>query len=149
MNDFTHDNSVLRICVDSVNNYAASGRVFSRRLVEPVEFTDLSSLFLRLEQLFDRHNFPQAFQRTRVIVRDTLWQDDAAADDISGGMSEEMVSAQRGAMSTFDIRVISRRNATWQGSIDWLDGSARQEFSGTLELLHMVVARIAGPSENP
>lgn len=143
MNNFTHDNSALRICVDSVSNYAASGRAFSRRLVEPIEFADLSSLFLRLEQLFDRQNFPQAFQRTRVIVHDTLWQDDAAADDVSGGMSEEMVSAQRGKIATFDIRVTSRRNATWQGSVDWLDGSARQEFSGTLELLRLVVAKLA------
>ena len=147
MNDFTHDNSALRICVDSVSNYAAAGRAFSRRLVEPIEFSDLSSLFLRLEQLFDRQNFPQAFQRTRVIVRDSLWQDAAAAANASDGMSEEKVSAQRGEIATFDLRVVSRRNATWQGTVDWLDGSARQEFSGTLELLRLVVAKLAVPGE--
>ena len=147
MNDFTHDNSALRICVDSMNDHSVSGRVFSRRLVKAIEFTDLSSLFLRLEQLFDRQRFPQAFQRMRVIVRDTLWQDAASAVDASGGMSEEMVSAQRGTVATFDLRIISRRNATWQGNVDWLDGSARQEFSSTLALLRMVVAKLAGLGE--
>ena len=144
MNNFTHDNSVLRVCVDGVNDHATFGRVFSRRLVETLEFTDLNSLFLRLEQLFDRQNFPQAFQRTRVIVRDTLLQEAAAAADASAGMSEDMVSAQRGAVATFDLRVTSRRDATWQGDVDWLDGSARQEFACSLELLRMLSAKLAG-----
>ena len=147
MNDFTHDNSALRICVDSVSDYAVSGRVFSCRLVEPIEFTDLSSLFLRLEKLFDRQKFPLAFQRTRMIVRDTLLQDAVPAADACCGMSEEMVSAQHGAVATFDLRVISRRNATWQGSVHWLDGSARQEFSGSLALLRMITAKLAGPDK--
>ena len=144
MNDFTHDNSALRICVDGESDHAVFGRVFSRRLVEVIEFTDFSSLFLRLDQLFDRQDFPQAFQRTRVIVRDTFLQDAVAAVDVSAGMSEEMVSAQRGAIATFDLRVISRRSATWQGSVDWLDGSEKQEFFSSLELLRLVDKKLAG-----
>ena len=147
MNEFTHDNSALRICVDGVSDHAAFGRVFSRRLVEVIEFADLSSLFLRLDRLFDRQGFPQAFQRTRVIVHETLLQDAAAAADAASGMSEKTVSAQRGAVATFDLRVISRRNATWQGIVDWLDGSEKQEFFSSLELLHLVNEKLAGSGE--
>ena len=149
MNEFTHDNAVLRICVDGVSDHAASGRVFSCRLVEVMEFSDLSSLFLRLEQLFDRQNFPQAFQRTRMIVRDTLLQEAAAAADASAGMSDKLVNAQRGVIATFDLRVISRRNTTWQGSVDWLDGSERQEFFTSLELLRLVDEKLAGSGKMP
>lgn len=148
MNEFTHDNSFLRVCVDRLSHHTAAGRVFSRRLVEPMEFEDMSSLFLRLEQLFDRQNFPQAFQRTRAIVRDTLWQDTAAADP-AGGMSGETVNAQRGALATFEILILSRRNATWQGRVDWLDGSEAQEFSGSLELLRLIDAKLTGSGETP
>lgn len=147
MNEFTHDNAVLRICVDGVRDHAAFGRVFSRRLVEMMEFTDLSSLFLRLEQLFERQDFPQAFQRTRVVVRDTLLQDAVAAADAASGMSEKTVGAQRGAVATFDLRVISRRNTTWQGSVDWLDGSEKQEFFTSLELLHLLDEKLTGSSK--
>lgn len=146
MNEFTHDNSSLRVCVDRLSHHTTAGRAFSRRLVEPMEFEDMNSLFLRLEQLFDRQNFPQAFQRTRVIVRDTLWQDTAAAD-LAEGMSEETVNAQRGEIATFTILVASRRNATWQGSVDWLDGSEKQTFSSSLELLRLVDAKLNGSGD--
>lgn len=148
MNEFTHDNSSLRVCVDRLSHYTVAGRVFSRRLVEPMKFEDMSSLFLRLEQLFDRQNFPQAFQRTRVVVRDTLWQDTTAAG-LAEGMSEETVNAQRGEMLTFTILVVSRRNATWQGSVDWLDGSGKQEFSSSLELLRLVDEKLTESGEKP
>ncbi|MBR3703994.1 MAG: hypothetical protein IKM11_00680 [Oscillospiraceae bacterium] len=141
MTEFNLNNSSLRVCVDRVNGCAAAGRVFGRRLTAPILFDDLSSLALRLDQVFDQQNFPQAFQSHRTFLREKDWEESAVAD-LSDGMSEEMVNAQYGAIATFEILMVSRRNSSWQGMIDWLDGRERRNFYGYLELLRLLSERL-------
>ena len=143
MTELNLNNSALRICVDRVAHRAVGGRVFGRRLSEPVTFDDMSSLSLVLEQLFDEQELPQAFQRTRTFLREEE-NESVGVSAAQDGMSEETVSAQRGEIATLEVLVISRRSSTWQGVVDWLDGSERQEFSGYLELLHLIDRRISG-----
>ena len=59
-------------------------------------------------------------------------------------MSEELVKVQYGVIATFEILMVSRRNCSWQGMIDWLDGNVRQEFYGCLELLRLINERLSG-----
>ena len=42
--------------------------------------------------------------------------------------------AHTGALATFAVRLIFRQNASWQGSITWLEGEAEQSFRSVLEL---------------
>ena len=137
MTELNLNNSSLRVCVDRVNAGAVSGRVFGRRLTAPIAFDDLSSLALRLDQVFDQQRFPQAFQRPRTFLREND-REENAVDDLSDGMSEDMVNTQYGVIATFEILMVSRRNSSWQGMIDWLDGGERQIFYGYLEMLRLV-----------
>ena len=143
MMELNLNNSSLRICVDRVAHRAVGGRVFSRRLAEPVAFDDLSSLSHVLEQLFDEQALPQAFQNARTFLKEEQTESVgvSAAED---GMSEEWISAQHGEIATLEVLVISRRSSTWQGAVDWLDGGERQEFSGYLELMRLIDQRISG-----
>lgn len=143
MTEFNLNNSSLRICVDRVNGSAAAGRVYACRLTAPILFEDISSLALRLDRVFDQQNFPQAFQNSRTFLRENDWEE-SAVSDLSEGMNEEMVNAQYGAIATFEILMVSRRNSSWQGMIDWLDGGERQSFYGYLELLRLVSERLTG-----
>lgn len=140
MSGFNHNNSSLRICVDRAFAQTVSGRVFSQRLTKPIPFADLSSLVLRLEDVFRQQNFPQAFQRSRTFLRDEK-EDSFAAGEPSQGMGAEQVGAQRGELATFEVLVLGRRSSSWQGTVDWLDGGARQEFASFLELLRLVNER--------
>lgn len=141
MTRFTHDNSVLRFCVDRAEKNTISGRLFSRRLTQPIEFSNLSTLVLKLEDVFDQQGFPQAFQRARVFLREER-RVEYAAPELSQGMDAAYVSAQRGAAATFEVQVLTRRNSSWQGRVDWLDGQGRQEFSSCLELIRLVYSRL-------
>ena len=143
MMELNLNNSSLRICVDRIAHRAVGGRVFGCRLAKPIEFDGMSSLAFVLEQLFDEQDLPQGFQRTRTFLREEQAQP-IGFDELQEGMSEEMVSAQRGAIMTLEVLVLSRRSSTWQGTVDWLDGSGRQEFSGYLELLHLIDQRVSG-----
>ena len=102
----------LRVCVDQSDGSRISGRVYSQRLTHPMAFSDIGSLVLRLDEVLEKQNFPQAFQRSRTF-------------------------REREILSTFTLYVISRRNASWQGWVDWMDGSPRQQFASALELIRM------------
>ena len=39
---------------------------------------------------------------------------------------------------TFVIKVLNTQNATWQGTIDWLEGERSEAFRSALELIKLV-----------
>lgn len=39
---------------------------------------------------------------------------------------------------TFIIKVMDQQNATWQGSVTWVDEQREQYFRSTLELLKLI-----------
>lgn len=146
MPGFNHNNSTLRVCIDCVKGRTISGRVLSRRLTETYHFPDLNSFVLQMEAVFDAQNFPQAYQRIRTFLR-TEDKGTLAAADPSSGMTEEEVNTGRGEVATVELRVLSRRNSTWQGTVNWLDGNVIQEFSSYLELMHIADEKLFGKTE--
>lgn len=137
--NLTHIDAGLRVCVDSAENGQLSGRVYSKRLIEPISFRDIGTLLLKLEALLDHQQFPQAFQRTRTFRKRMDPAEVPVSCSWENGMPTEVVEAAVGSLFTFQIYVISRRNTTWQGKIDWLDGAgAAQDFSSVLELIKLI-----------
>ena len=55
--------SALRVCVDHAGGGYLSGLVYSQRVTEPIPFTDIGNLLLRLDEVLEAQNFPQAFQQ--------------------------------------------------------------------------------------
>ena len=141
MSAFNHMNSYLRFCVNEAKSQQIQGKVFSQRFIRPVEFSDLGSMILFLEEVFDRQNFPQAFQSTRTFV---ISEKDMSnvAEEPGQGMTPAVVRAARGAVATFDVLVASRRSSSWQGYVEWLDNGERQEFESFLELTHLIDQRL-------
>lgn len=137
-----HQNGLIRVCVDDIAGNRVSGRVYSQRLTSPMAFLDLGGLLLQLEELLETQNFPQAFQRIRTFSPDKLPE---RSDGVlpEGAMSPEEVSAASGKRATFILHVLTRQNATWQGTVDWLCGGEPDAFSSDLEFLKLVERRIA------
>lgn len=131
-----HHNGVLRLCIDQATGGHISGRIYSRRLSAPLSFSDMGSLLLQLEQLMDSQNFPQAFQRIRSFAKEgpqyppSLLPEDA--------MSPETVAEAQGALATCTLRIITRKNATWQGDLVWSGQEDPVSFSSDLEFLTLV-----------
>lgn len=132
-----HYDAAIRVCVDQAEGGHIIGRAVSRRLTAPIFFSDIGSLLLQLEEVFNQQNFPQAFERTRSF---TQGQGTSVpiAEDLDSGMTQEEVTSAQGSRATFALYVITRRNTTWQGFVDWLDDSPRQEYASVLELLKVI-----------
>ncbi|MCD7947768.1 MAG: hypothetical protein LUG13_05660 [Oscillospiraceae bacterium] len=129
----------MRVCVDQVDGTNASGAVYSRRLNAPMQFSDLISLFLQLDDLMNQQRFPEAYQSLRTFSDEKHYlPPDLAAEDPNSGMDEEFVHSIYGKHYTFSIYVASRRSATWQGALRLLDNIDTIPFSSMLSLLHLI-----------
>ena len=53
---------------------------------------------------------------------------DLVAKDLNSSMSGRGGRPPGAKQPTFQLYVITRRNTTWQGFLDWLDGTPRQEL---------------------
>lgn len=129
--------AALRVCVDRAECGRLSGRVYGQRLTAPIVFIDFVDFLLRVEAVLDAQAFPQAFERTRVF-RPLCTDGVPAAERIEEGLPAAAVSAAWGEVSTFTLHVVTRRNTTWQGFVDWLDGAPPQEYASVLELIKLV-----------
>lgn len=47
---------------------------------------------------------------------------------------------------TFVIHILNQQNATWQGTVTWLDGKRTQPFRSALELIRLMDG-VIGPDE--
>ncbi|MDR0469577.1 MAG: hypothetical protein LBH09_06340, partial [Peptococcaceae bacterium] len=64
-------------------------------------------------------------------------------------MDEETVRCAEGKRLTFSINILTRQNTSWQGYLDWLDGSERAPFDSDLELLSTVNEGLKTKDKNP
>jgi len=132
--------SVLRICIDRADSLHISGRITGRRLRQPILFSDVNELVVRIDLLLDIQNFPQAFQRARSFSDSMKEHSIPAALSPEEMLSPEEVASAHGEIATFLLNISTRRHSSWQGFLELLDGSSRRSFSSTLEFLKLMEA---------
>lgn len=136
--------SAFRICVDHVDGRYLSGRIASQRLKAPVVFSDVNHLISQLDAAMDAQQFPKAFQQIRTFSAEAAPGPDVpVALSAEEMMPEEHVSSLHGEKTTFLLHITMRRNASWQGFVDWLDGNPRQTFDSTLDFLNALDQRLS------
>ena len=129
---------LFRVCIHGTagNN----GVVYTRRLKEPFAFADLGDLLLKVERVLEVQDYPQAIQELRTFLpkdRPERSSGELPAD----GMPREEVERAAGEKLTFDLQIISRRNATWQGMLYWSVGT-KEQFGNDLGFLALVAGRL-------
>ncbi len=48
---------------------------------------------------------------------------------------------------TFVIEVVDQQNASWQGSVKWLNTNKKENFRSALELLRLIDSALMTPDE--
>lgn len=125
--------NMFRVCIDAYKE-DISGRLYSPLSTEEITFGGVGELLLKMDKLFDKVGYPQAFQNKR------SFDGEQGVGNAYRGIPKvlrtgENIVAQTGAYSTYDVEVISRRNTSWQGVIYTADGERKGEFNGEVELL--------------
>ena len=121
-------NRTVMIYVDSYDKKVPVGRFHIASEQESHPFHGMIQLLLKINRNLDRENFPQSFSELRKFHMPS---------------KESLVpSAQpdkkRGDTATFSVRILFRQNASWQGSVTWLEGNQEEYFRSVLELVALM-----------
>ena len=115
------------VCIDSYENREFSGRFYNPYLSGGQKFQSMTQFLLGMEQALDTMDFPKPFTVTRSF---------APPPDYETGPPEQ--NYRPGERATFTVRVLFRQNASWQGSVTWMDGRKEQSFRSVLELILLI-----------
>ena len=113
------------VCVDSYDEHVLRGRLYNPHLPEGTSFRSTMEFLLRMEDLLDDMRFPQSFSAVRSF----------GAPPERTAASPPAAERQEGQRATFAVRVLFRQNASWQGSLTWLEEGKEESFRSVLELL--------------
>lgn len=122
-----------RICVDEYHEGEIRGRIYNNYYAEPIVFENAIQFLKKMEALFDGFEYPQKTLKTRSFRR-------SGEEKLIGQMalSEPQPQDARGRKATFHVKVVFRKNATWQGNILWVDQKKEESFRSALELLELM-----------
>ena len=138
-----YDLNSIGICIDEYNSGEMKGRIFSSLHDEPETFNSVITLVKTIDRIFDEGEYPQATMRCRGFNKSGA---DTSAK--TGGQSGKEIpdpsktfSAKpnvKGKKATFSVRVMFRQNASWQGTLCWLEKNREESFRSVLELMMLI-----------
>jgi hypothetical protein len=112
------------VCIDSYEGGVPAGRFYNPWLETGRSFQSMSGFLLEMEQALDSMDFPKSFTAVRTF-----------AQSPPGFSPAEERGFRPGCAATFEVRILFRQNASWQGSVTWLEGRREQSFRSVLELI--------------
>lgn len=136
MNGYRPHGGVL-VCIDTYEDGVMTGRILDPRFGEGETFRSTVELLRRIGQLLDLEDTPQSFTAARSFAP-------------GAGLLPELPepgTPEPGRLATLELRILFRRNASWQGSIRWLEGKQEQRFRSVLELILLIDSALGGVPE--
>jgi len=141
-------NGSVLICLDEYNEGEMSGRIYSVSETEPDHFTSAVTLVKRISKIFDEGNGPQSTMRVRGFYKNKT--NNEKNSNRSGDRNQlEMgknIAAKinaRGKQATFRVRIMFRQNASWQGTVYWIEKNKEENFRSVLELFMLMDSSFA------
>ncbi|MCI8398723.1 MAG: hypothetical protein HFF90_04915 [Oscillibacter sp.] len=129
----------LCLCVDSYDGGVWKGRFYYPALEGGGRrFGSLPQFLTAAEALFDDMRFPQSFTAKRSF---------SPLPEGGPGGAPGPEGRPKGRRGTFLIQLLFRQNASWQGSVTWVEGSGGQSFRSVLELILLIDSALGGCGE--
>ena len=126
--------NLVNVCIDSNEEGELTGRIYDGYHKEPSRFVNLIQLLHRMEDLYDKLDFPQASTKSRYFIAPS----EVASEEMENIAEPEWIFEQRGKKASFAIWVRMRQNATWQGDIVWLEKDEIYSFVSVLDLIKIM-----------
>ncbi len=130
----------LMICVDSMADEIMDGRFFcsgDQGMQQERPFHGLMQLLISMDACLSEAQYPMAFDMMRTFAK--------AESVLSLPIREGEVPI--GKIATFSIRILFRQNASWQGSITWVEGRKMESFRSVLELVFLMNSALHGEAK--
>ena len=121
-------NRTVMVYIDSYTDNVPIGRFHVASNQEARAFKGLSQLLLGIDSELNRENFPQSFSELRKF-------------NVPSQKSDSLLvftNQEKGKMATFFVRILFRQNASWQGTLTWVEGGQEEYFRSVLELVGLM-----------
>jgi hypothetical protein len=125
------DQKTSLICIDSYDNGVPCGRIYHNGTLENRSFKSMIQLLQQIELRLEEIDYPKSYTVNRTFAPP------ASAPTQPGD------GAGSGQIATFAVKVLFRQNASWQGSVTWLEGKREQSFRSVLELMLLLDSALA------
>jgi len=125
------------VCIDNFVDDEAIGAFYHGYSDEPVVFKTYLGMLNCLESAMNMINYPQKTTKGR-LFKDSKSDEDKIVKELKKLMSESDVMKNRGEKATFIVEVKYRENATWQGTVKWVEENKEQNFRSALELIKLI-----------
>ena len=124
------------VCIDGYENPVPVGRFYTPNYQDEVDFHGVIDFIKKMESTLDQGAFAQGFASIRSFSKAPVMDYRSASDG----------KVHSGKVATLDIRILFRQNASWQGSVTWMEGKREEAFRSVLELLFLLDSAAAGKS---
>lgn len=134
------------IKVTSYESKRMEGYFYNSFLDRGAWFESELQIIWLMENLLDVLVFPQAGVEYRSFSK----QKKGHTQKVEGNTMKEMITKKidapekRSEKATFVVQVQLRQNATWQGTLHWVDRDKTQKFRSTLEMLLLMNEALDG-----
>ena len=122
------------VCVDSYEEGVPKGRFYNPYMSGEKCFGSLTQFLQEMENTLETMDFPRAFTAVRTFAPLPQKEEEGPPGQ-----------PQPGEEATFKIRILFRQNASWQGSVTWLEGKREQSFRSALELIMLMGSALESP----
>ena len=116
----------IRLCIDSYENGVTTGQFYFPALdQEGRPFVSLIQFLVEAENALDEVGFPQSYTAKRSF----------ASHSQGVGKETGVAMIRSGRLATFELRLLFRQHASWQGTVKWIEGKEELSFRSVLELI--------------
>lgn len=130
-----HVSEAYRTSIIAVDNYSSadfSGKLYNPFYNQCVSIKSFQQLIKELDTLMDEIGCPMSGMEKRTFTKHSQ------ADDKETTLIKDKIQVPRGKLATFAIRIQYRNNASWQGTVKWIEGDAEEYFRSLLELFWLL-----------
>lgn len=125
------------VCIDKFAENEVMGSFYHCFSNEPVVFKTSLGMINSLEKVMDMIDYPQKTTKSRVFKESEL-NEVSKVKELRKIMSEPEVMKNRGEKATFIVEIKYRENATWQGTVKWVEENKEHNFRSALELIKLI-----------
>ena len=130
----TSGRSTVVVRIYSYQEKCPNGTLQGLHFNSPVEFSSLTQMLLLMEEMLDRVNGPQRGESPSAIQKTEAQPQFAVRD-------------ARKPLATFQLSVLFRQNASWQGTLIWTDRMMDSQFRSVLELVRLMDSALTADPE--
>ena len=127
------------IAIDLYDSVEFCGRLYNPFYNQCIQIKSFQQLIKELDTLMDEIGCPMSGMEKRTFTKHSNGAERAV-------LLMDKSQATRGKTATFAIRIQYRNNASWQGTIKWIEGDAEECFRSVLELFWLLDSEMKAES---